>query len=134
MAVLNTTSPVVLPAAPMDWPLKIEPSPRARTAGTVTASFSCVMHPRRDCERTGPPSGRSARERRNGIFEAYMHKAGGVLLEHPPALCGLTRSLGFGESLKSPTASVHVNICRQCALQALCKTPPGRGQAPSPPY
>ncbi len=33
MAVLKTTSPVVLPDAPIDVPLKIVPSARAKMAG-----------------------------------------------------------------------------------------------------
>jgi len=35
-AVLKTTSPVVLPLAPIDWPRKIVPSASASTAGTLT--------------------------------------------------------------------------------------------------
>jgi len=35
MAVLKTTSPVVLPVAPIDVPLKIVPSARAKMAGAV---------------------------------------------------------------------------------------------------
>jgi hypothetical protein len=35
MAVLKTTSPVVLPDAPIDVPLKIVPSARAKIAGVL---------------------------------------------------------------------------------------------------
>jgi hypothetical protein len=38
MAVLNTTSPLVTPSAPMDWPLKTVPSARARMAGVNEGS------------------------------------------------------------------------------------------------
>src|SRR6185437_9636346 len=37
-AVLKTTSPVVLPLAPIDWPRKIVPSASASTAGTLIKS------------------------------------------------------------------------------------------------
>src|ERR1700684_1286331 len=82
MAVLKTTSPVVLPAAPMDWPLKIEPSLRASTAGAVTYASPC--------------------RRAAVIFDAHMHKAGGVLVEHPPALRGLTRYSDYAQKFKDP--------------------------------
>jgi hypothetical protein len=39
MAVLNTTSPVVLPLAPMDRPWKTVPSSSASTAATLSAWF-----------------------------------------------------------------------------------------------
>src|SRR6185369_5999133 len=38
MAVLNTTSPLVTPSAPMEWPLKTVPSARARMAGVNEGS------------------------------------------------------------------------------------------------
>src|ERR1700693_692783 len=90
MAVLNTTSPVVLPAAPMEWPLKMLPSARASTAGAVTSclSFRCPNFRPRGLQ--------------GSLCDAQMHKAGGVLLEHPPALCGLTRYSDYGQKCKDP--------------------------------
>src|SRR5579863_4553995 len=82
MAVLKTTSPVVLPGAPMEWPLKMLPSARASTAGAVTSSLSLT--------------------RARSLCDTQMHKAGGVLLEHPPALCGLTRYSDYGQKCKDP--------------------------------
>src|SRR6202034_3670879 len=87
MAVLKTTSPVVLPAAPIDWPLKILPSARASTAAAVTASLS-FQRP-----------GSWPRRLQGSLRELHMHKAGGVLLERPPALCGLTRYSDYGQKL-----------------------------------
>ena len=40
MAVLNTTSPIVSPSAPIEIPLKMEPSSSANIAGVVNASSS----------------------------------------------------------------------------------------------
>src|SRR6204780_4869089 len=90
MAVLKTTSPVVLPAAPIDWPLKILPSARASTAAAVTASLS-FQRP-----------GSWPRRLQGSLRELHMHKAGGVLLEHPPALCGLTRYSDYAQKFKDP--------------------------------
>jgi hypothetical protein len=39
-----------------------------------------------------------------------MHKAGGVLSKHPPALCGLTRYSDYGGILETPIAPVHANL------------------------
>src|ERR1019366_6966954 len=83
MAVLKTTSPVVLPAAPMHWPLKIDPSLRASTAGAVTYKSPWAL-------------------RLAVICEVHMHKAGGVLAKHPPALCGLTRYTDYRQKFKDP--------------------------------
>src|SRR5580658_5021107 len=96
MAVLKTTSPVVLPAAPMEWPLKMLPSARASTAGAVTSSLS-------------------SRAAARSLCDVQMHKAGGVLVEHPPALCGLTRYSDYGQKCKDP----HRPCPRQSAQTAV---------------
>src|ERR1039457_4501797 len=36
------------------------------------------------------------------LYDLHMHKAGGVLVEHPPALCGLTRYSDYGQKCKDP--------------------------------
>src|SRR5689334_18707173 len=45
MAVLNTTSPLVTPSAPMDWPLKTVPSARASMAGENAGSNDTTGSP-----------------------------------------------------------------------------------------
>ena len=45
-----------------------------------------------------------------GVFYTHMHKAGGVLLERPPALCGLTRNHGLRSEFYGLSPSeVHAN-------------------------
>src|SRR3970040_1261830 len=58
MAVLNTTSPTVAPSTPIETPSKMEPSARARSAGTV--DLICASNPMVDTEtgaefRSKPP-------------------------------------------------------------------------------
>src|SRR6188768_1283833 len=85
MAVLKTTSPVVFPFAPMEIPRKTVPSARAKTALTLTQRPPLF------------PGGLS-------LFSLYrlcqrqMHKAGGVLVERPPALRGLNPKLDGSDS------------------------------------
>jgi len=63
MAVLKTTSPVVLPVAPIDVPLKIVPSARAKMTGVLKPkllNFGCkkASRPKKDrqCSKKTCPS------------------------------------------------------------------------------
>src|SRR5690606_11255159 len=76
--------PVVFPFAPMLMPLKTVPSARASTALTIT---------------NGPPQGGGGFScRRSSVCLALMHKAGGVLVQRPPALRGLNPQLDVTDS------------------------------------
>src|SRR6204780_2813106 len=95
IAVLKTTSPVVLPLAPTETPRNTVPSSRASTAGVDTSGF------------LSSPS----QER-----VPHMCKAGGAPSERPPALKIRSR-LFRARILTMPALTVHALVAKASLLK-----------------
>src|SRR6185312_6603963 len=116
--VLKTTSPVVLPLAPIDWPRKIVPSASASTAGTLIKSpyfargqaaahshFGLLCPPHltigaRRAESSAAGSG-------YGHFRTSDIQSGRSSRRTSSRLAWTNPYSDYGESLRSATAGVH---------------------------